>query len=149
MKCLRIFAGDVRQHFVAVIQLNAELGIGQRLRHSTLCLDCFFFRHIPSSSPCYAASKQSNKYGRYSPKTPDRRANQLDMRSLKVPVAARESCSFHTCRLLATQNPSYNEKMVFDCPTRAAYVSVAKFTKNQNDRVPTPAAEAVAREVEP
>jgi hypothetical protein len=80
---------------------------------------------------------------------PDRPAHQLDIRTLKVPASAHKSGSFHSCRLLATQNPSYNEKVVFDCPATAAYVSVAKFTKNQNDRVPTPTAEAVAREVEP
>src|SRR5262245_61502611 len=42
------FSGDVGGDFVSVLEPDAELGVGQRLRDLALDLDTFLFRHANS-----------------------------------------------------------------------------------------------------
>ncbi len=39
-------AGEQAEYFVPVVKPDAELRVGQRLRHDALLFDCFLFRHV-------------------------------------------------------------------------------------------------------
>ena len=45
MKCLRMAAGDVRQHLVAVFEFDAELRIGQCFHNFAFDFNGLFFGH--------------------------------------------------------------------------------------------------------
>ena len=39
-------AGEQAEYFVPVVKPDAELRVGQRLRHDALLFDCFLFSHV-------------------------------------------------------------------------------------------------------